>query len=658
IKLLDGEVTDDSNPYISSEDITTKMPVITQKMSRKEERKQNKKVSMSFWTAVKLSLSNMFTKMGRTLLTVIAGSIGIIGIALVLSVSNGFQNYIDRVQEDALSSYPITVERSTTDLSSMYITFIEEQDKEITHDMDNVYSNDIITDILNSLSDKVYKNDLKNFKTLIDNDETIQSYINDAKYNYDVQMNIYSPDTTDGVLKVNPSKVVKNALKDYDITLPAALTTDVWTEMIDNDKLLDSQYEVVAGAWPENDNQVVVLVNQYNEISDYTLYTLGLKSEEELLETIENNQNGVITPVNETKFTYDDILNIKYKLVLQSDLYQKKSDGTWSDISADENLMKDVVNAADDISVSGIIRLKEGVSVGSINGNVGYTHGLLTKMITENNNSAIVQEQKNDPDTDVFTKIAFSTDKMTIDDIYAMMAFLPEEEQTAISGMISMFGEDTILEIFNGTENYDDNLSTLGSADLDNPTSISIYAKDFESKENLETYIDQYNKQVTENGEEDKAIKYTDYVAILFSSVSVIINSVTYVLIGFVSISLVVSCIMIGIITHISVLERIKEIGILRSIGASKKDISRVFNAETLIIGVASGTFGILITLILSWPLNAVLKNLTDISHISSLPWLGAIALIAISALLTFIAGLIPAHKASKKDPVEALRSE
>ena len=431
--------------------------------------------------------------------------------------------------------------------------------------------------------------------------------------------------------------------------------TDVWQELLDNDELLQSQYDVIAGKWPENYNEVVLIVDENNEIYDYTLYALGILDQDELEEKYQKILDGEEVEDEDVKsYTYDDLLNTKFKVLLNTDYYEKDGD-IWIDNSENDDYIKEKLEDAEEISIAGIIRPKDGTVATAMSATVGYTKELKEYVINEVNNSEIVKEQKENPDINVFTGTEFPEDPNASFDFSSLtdeqrmyMASLSEEE---LANLMQQYTE-------NASATYEGNLEKMGVVDLDSPSSISIYPKDFESKEQIATEIENYNQKQRDDGKEENVITYTDIVGTMMDSVSTIIDAISYILIAFVAISLVVSSIMIGIITYISVLERTKEIGILRSIGASKKDISRVFNAETFIIGLCAGLLGIGVTLLLNIPINMIIKAVTDISGIAKLPTAGAIILVVISMVLTIIAGLIPARMASKKDPVEALRTE
>ena len=651
IKILDGKITDDSNPYNKEEE-------------EKEDRtsKANSKVSMSFFTALSLSLNNLMTKKGRTLLTSFAGSIGIIGIALILSLSSGMQSYINRVEEDTLSSYPITVQEETIDVASM-MTSLMGDTEEIEHEEGKVYSKNIVNDMLSTISTKVQSNNLEEFKKYLDDENSeIRNYINAIQYTYNLDLNIYKEnnnennenDSKRSFVQVNPSQIFsKLGMENMENMMLAE--TDVWQELLDNQELLESQYDVLAGKWPENYNEVVLIVDENNEIFDYTLYALGILDQDELEDKYQKILDGEEVEEEETRsYTYEDLLNTKFKLLLNTDYYEKDGD-IWIDHSEDEEYISNKLKDAEEIQIAGIIRPKEGTVATAISATVGYTKELKEHVINEVNNAEIVKEQKENPEINVFTGAEFPEDT----DASFDFSSLTEEQRMYLASL----SEEEMAELLqqyseNAGATYEGNLEKMGVVDLNDPSGINIYPKDFDSKDQIATAIENYNQKQQDEGKDENVITYTDLVGTMMSSVSTIIDAISYILIAFVAISLVVSSIMIGIITYISVLERTKEIGILRSIGASKKDISRVFNAETFIVGLSAGILGIIVTLILIVPINMIIKAVTDISGLASLPVMGAIILVVISMLLTVIAGLIPARMASKKDPVEALRTE
>lgn len=685
VKLLDGVITDDSDPYTLEDmeaDIRAKEAAKV-KTSEKKIKKSGKKqkTSMSFFTALSLSFNNLMTKKTRTILTAFAGSIGIIGIAMILSISNGIQLYIDRVQRDTLSSYPITLQAESIDISSMVTSMTGNSDSEEHEDKSKIYSNDIMGDMINTMVKEVKSNNLSEFKKYIENGGSdIKSYVSDIQYSYDVPLNIYMKDTSNGVEQLNPSTMFDSIYGEGATSTSSAMSSgmgmgmfsnsSVWNQLLGNQQVLDEQYDVLAGQWPENYNEVVLVVDKNNEVDDYTLYSLGLKDPEEVRTLFKKMMVGESYETKkDISYTFDEILDTEFKLVMPTDMYKYNDvTGTWDDYSKDDKYMTNVVNNGTDIKVCGIIRPNDDAVSTSISSGIGYTAKLTEYIIEEVKNSEIAKAQLADTSVDVFTGVPFDNDRnteITMDDVNAYMATLSPEESAQMQAMTSGMSDDQILQLFSASlkarttdATLDSNKSKLGITDLDTPSQIDIYATDFDSKEKVQNIIKDYNKLQQDDGKEENVINYTDYVGIMMSSVSTIINAISYVLIAFVAISLIVSSIMIGIITYISVLERTKEIGVLRSIGASKKDVSRIFNAETLIEGFVSGALGIVVTLLLCIPANALIKHLTDISNVAQLPVAGGVILIIISMFLTFIAGLIPAKLAAKKDPVVALRSE
>ena len=718
IKLLDGEVISDSNPYTADEEEIVVAP-------------KEKKSRMTFLTALSLSFKNLITKKGRTIITAFAGSIGIIGIALILSLSDGFQNYINKVQEDTLSTYPITIEKEAMDYSAMLTGLAGSENKKNDLDKEVVYTNDVMISIFNSIQNSVKANNLSKFKNHLDNNEEIKDYVSAIQYSYDVNFNLYDAKTNEvlnetavftdlmydviyfsalnnikteiekqyaenkiteeqynaAILKAK-SDAETEAQMVYNMMASGITNLDmgIWSEMLDNQELLDSQYDVIKGMWPtesnnkKKHNQIVLVIDENNCVSDYALYALGIKTSPSLKEVAEEiaNSKDYKLPASEIKF--EDILNRKFKLVLTPDYYQ--NDGTgYVNKSEDTDFVNGLLasDKAIEVEIVGIVRPKKNISATSITGTIGYTRELTNYLIEKINNNELVKKQIDNPDVNVLTNIEFNTTNKnyTISEVKAYLATSlgGENGVTFANYIVNGMVEDTmtnfsvsqaeaeiivcqqfkdVLDKAYGEATYQSVLNELNYVSLDSPSMINIYCIDFESKDGVQEIIKNYNNQVRE---EDK-ITYTDYIGIMMSSISTIINAISYVLIGFVSISLVVSSIMIGIITYISVLERTKEIGILRSIGASKKDISRVFNAETLIIGFTAGILGIGTTLLLNIPINLVINALAGIGNVAALPWLGGLILICISMGLTLIAGIIPARVAAKKDPVIALRTE
>lgn len=652
IKLVDGNIVDDSNPY-------------TSKSKKSEEKKKNKKTHMKFFTALSLSLNNLMTKKGRTFLTAFAGSIGIIGIALILSLSNGVQEYINKVQEDTLSTYPLTIQKSTVDMTSMLESLMQKEEETTEYkDKNEVYSKNVISDMLSTFSKQIKSNNLVAFKEYLESDKTnIKDYTSAIQYGYDIKLNLYKKENNGEYLQVNPNQLftklgMSEMMESHDqnpLGMDVSGQYDVWTEMLDNQELLNSQYEVIAGKWPTAYNEVVLIVGKNNEISDYTLYSLGLIDQNELVEKYKALQTGgTIEESKVNTYSYDELLNLSFKLLLNTDYYEKEGN-LWIDKSNNKDLMKQKLDNATDVKIVGIIRPNQEAVATSINGAIGYTYELQEYAINKINETEIAKEQKANPNINVFTGIDFPEDTTTefdyntlSDQEKAYMQTLSQEELAQVMATYSK----------NNKATYETNCETLGIVDLDSPSAINIYPKDFKAKDEIANIIEKYNQEQRDAGKEDDVINYTDIVGVMMNSVSTIIDVISYILIAFVAISLVVSSIMIGIITYISVLERTKEIGILRSIGASKKDISRVFNAETFIVGITAGLLGIGITVLLTLPINMIIKNLADISNAARLPLVGGIILVIISVVLTVIAGLIPAKFAAKKDPVEALRTE
>lgn len=638
VKLLDGKIVDDSNPFDGKEEL-------------KENKKKSKKSKMGFLTALSLSLNNLMTKKGRTLLTAFAGSIGIIGIALILSLSNGIQNYISKTEKETLGSYPLTISKESVDISSMLLSFMGNGKKE-TYDDDLIHSKNIMGDMFSSITEDVKINDLASFKKFIENDKKeINDYVTDIVYGYNIKLNLYKNDP-DKIVRVNPTTVL-DAIGMGTSNISSAYSGmmgsyDVFTELLDNQDFNESQYDLVAGNWPKEYNELVIILNSNNEISDYTLYSLGLLDQDDLKKQFNNMISGEKVEFENKTFSKEELLKLTYKLVLNTDFY-KKTNGVWIDKSNDEEYMKKVLKNSLDLKVVGIIKPNEESVIDSGYGLVGYTHSLWEKTITEINKSDIAKEQIKNKEKNIFTGKKFSESakfdmkNLSKDQLKAIQS-MSQEELSAYIETFSNYASST----------YEQNLNLLGIADLENPDSINIYPKDFDAKESITDIIDEFNKGKSE----DDTIQYTDMFGVMMSSVSSIVNVISTVLIAFVAISLFVSSIMIAIITYISVIERTKEIGILRAIGASKKDISRVFNAETLIEGACAGIMGILVTCLINIPVNIIIKEALNITGIASLPYAGAIILIIISIILTLIAGLIPSRMASKKDPVVALRSE
>ena len=599
IRIKDGSLIEDTKPC---EDASYRI---------KEE--SNNKTSMSFMTALKLSFRNLLTKKARTLLVTLAGSIGIIGIALIMSMSNGFQNYINSIQEDTLTSYPLNIEKITADMESMFLNVLSRDTEKKGPDGEKVYVNNIFSDLFQILQNETIENDLVSFKKFLDEDEEIQSLVTDIKYEYNADLNVYKQAVLkDGIKTYEYQRIYPSSLSMP--TMQGFGSVGSWGELIDNEQLISNQYSLVAGNYPKNAEDVVIILDSDGQLSDIILLMLGLRSLSDFTNPDSTNLKN--------DYTYEELLSLEFLLLADSQYYEydeannciletpNKIDRTNQDKEAK---LRDLLeHEAKTLKICGIVRPNGEASMSSMFGSIGYTGELIKHIVSVNEKSTAIEKQSLSQDVNLIT------------------------------------GKELV------GEDYTKLLDKMGYVDSTNPDSIKIYPKTFEAKERIIEIINHYN----ETHDEDEQISYTDYVAVMISSVNDIVNAVSYVLIAFVSISLIVSSIMIGVITYISVLERTKEIGILRSIGASKKDISRVFNAETLIIGFGAGILGVCISLLLLIPINIIIEALTTIKDMGNLPLVGAIGLILISSILTIIAGIIPSRIAAKKDPVIALRSE
>ncbi len=794
IRLLDGNVTDDTMPVTGNEII-----------QEKESRLSNAKTSMSLKTALSLSLNNLMTKKARTFLTAFAGSIGIIGIALILSLSNGIQEYIDSVEEETLSSYPVTIEKDIVDMTGIMEAMMSSYENP-DNEKNKIYSKNVVSQALQAMVADSKKNNLEDFKTFLDSSEEIKNCTNAVQYSYDVQPNIFL-NSQDTVLRVNPFDISGSEMMSSSSgsSMGMSFMSNIWVEMLDNQVLMESQYNLVAGRWPAGANECVLVVDKYNQIYDLTLYALGLKDASTLYDMFYNAMTNMGSgeyaenmDTEDTVYDIEDILGLSYKLVLPTDYYKfDESTGKYIDMSSDTDYMMSVIEDSQTINLVGIISIKEDSVATSIQGgSIAYTSALTEYYINAIQDSDIVKSQLDNQDINILSGRPFEdsdsadtteenkaeefkkyVDSLTAgekaslflniyaapsdEEIQAMVAeynksypdteskkqfiiesmitalenvkngnmsvdnlgitgmdesslnslleLSNEELQTMLMQLYSSLSNEEIEAMFTSTATqaitmlyssnlssefdslsndelaemlnnyiggksvkelaklfekckkdiysdltYDEILSKFGLCYLEDPLRINIYAKSFDDKNKLKEIIDDYNNDVSE----ENRITYTDYVGLMMSSVTKIIDIISYVLISFVSISLIVSSIMIGIITYISVLERTKEIGILRAIGASKKDIRHVFNAEAITVGFVSGMIGIIVTLILNIPINLIIKHLTKVETISRLPMTGAVILVLISMFLTFIAGLIPSKTAAKKDPVLALRSE
>ncbi len=690
IRVLDGEIVDDTNPCQVAEYSTARKEV-------KKEKRQ-KKPSMSFKTAFTLSLNNLLTKKGRTALTSFAGSIGIIGIALILSLSSGFQSYINRVQEETLSTYPLTINSATMGggVAAMMFAESEENAKPENNLPNTVYSSTMMATMYNAMKSDIHTNDLKGLKEFIESDDCKIKDVATVQYNYGLSLNFYSADTSKGPVKADTVEILDEiylamtgGMASYtDLiastsgmmgggmdALASTMNMDMWCQLIDNQELLDSQYEVLAGHWPKEYNEVVLCVSESKQISEIVEFAMNLKSREELDTLLDLMFEDGDVPYERRPYTYDYLLNDhRFKLVLNSDLYKEGAGGVWYNNSEDKEFLKGLVDDGLEIKICGIICPAEDSVAQSMSGVLGYTDKLVEYIIAETEKSPVVIAQKADENINVLTGKRFDeeipeepdqngivSDKLGAEwDTFMAELYVSNPELAAKFGELIQNTLSSMMQTGMGSQNtdtkstYEKNLANFGSVDFSKPASINIYPVDFASKDTVNKEINNFNA-----GKEEKdTIKYTDILDLMLSSISTIIDAISYVLIAFVSISLVVSSIMIGVITYISVLERTKEIGILRAVGASKRDISRVFNAETFIVGLIAGLIGIGVTVILNIPINIIINNIAEIGNIAALPLGGAVILVTISVVLTLIAGLIPSRIAAKKDPVVALRTE
>ena len=654
IKLLDGRVTDDSDPC---EDL----PETDE--NKKPKGKKAKKPSMSFFTALSLSFNNLLTKKARTIMTSFAGSIGIIGIALIMSVSTGVQSYIDGIEHSTMASYPITISETTMDSTAMMTSFMTENNKDGLQQTDGkIYANNVMVQMMETMTSGITTNNLKDFKKFLDSDKTnIKDYANDVKYTYITELNIYK-NNEDGSYRKGLNSIFDLyeaiGMNMGDASSMAMVSSGVFSELVGDADYIKETYELVHGDYPKEATDLVLIVDKNNQVTDYMLYSLGVCDTNELKEYFKQAEKALATGTENTykinapeSFTYEEICDLDLSVLTNAD-YFDYDEKTGKITECDEIALDKKIKDATKLNIVGIVTPKEESAMSSI-GNIGYTRELMDLLIDKVNEHPAVKQQVKNETTDLFTGLEFGKTEYTADEIRAFISQDPSMAQYA------QMPDQMLLQYasaFMKTEaTYDENLKKLGYVDEEKPSAINIYPKDFESKDEIADIIADYN----DSAEEADRITYTDMVATLMSSVTTIVNAISYVLIAFVAISLIVSSIMIGIITYISVLERTKEIGILRSIGASKRDISNVFNAETTIVGFTAGAIGIGVTLLLLIPINAILLALTGIETLYAiLPTGGAIVLIFISIVLTFIAGLIPSRVAAKRDPVEALRTE
>ena len=657
VRLVDGNITSDSNPYEGAAEET------------KPAGKQ-KRASMSALTAFSLSLSNLLTKKGRTILTAFAGSIGIIGIAMILSMSTGINNYIAQVERDTLSSYPLTLEKSTMDLGSL-MESAHPEDENLPMEDGKIYSTNVMSGMMDMMLNASTVNNLADFKIFLESGQSgIEQYVSEIRYGYSTPLYLYKSDLSNGVFQVNPNTVFEELGIDMGDN-PMAANMNVWTQLTTNPQMLESQLQLLAGDMPKAWNEVVLIVDKNNRVTDFTLYALGVLDMEQLKEALQNAISGGEVDIQTESYVFDyaDFIGMEFKLLLSTDYYQQQN-GQWVDMSKNELYLTNKLQTAQSIKIVGIVKPNEGVS-GITAGVMGYTEELMTHLINQVNDSAIVKAQLAQPGIDIFTGLPFADPdaepKMyTMEEIQAMLPSMDETSRTQLLGLIAGLEAtgksdeeiaatiSAMLSSLTAGATLENNLTTLGVSDFSDPAKIELYPVDFEAKDKIAEIIANYNSTRLEKDQ----IVYTDYVGLMMSSVTTIVNAISYILIAFVGISLVVSSIMIGIITNISVLERTKEIGILRAVGASKRDISRVFNAETMIVGLAAGLVGIGVTELLLIPTNLLIHKVAQLDASAVLSPVAAIVLVSISVLLTFVAGLIPSRKAARKDPVVALRTE
>ncbi len=662
VRLHDGKITSDSDPYDDTE--------VFQSPIGKE-----KRASMSLLTAFMLSLSNLMTKKGRTIMTAFAGSIGIIGIALILSISTGINQYITDVEKDTLSNYPIILQENTMDMSSMMTAMAPGQEVEDRQE-DRIYSLNVMSGMMDMMFSSATTNNLADFKTFIESGESgLETLTSEIRYTYSTPLNVYRTDTSKGVFRVNPSSVFDSLGMSTGSVggMSTGGNMDVWTQLTPNRELLEKQYQIIRGRMPQSWDEVILVLDQDGEITDYTLYSLGILDMEPLQEALQKKLMGEEVSIDTSvhSYSYQDFLGMTFKLVPTSGYYEKEN-GVWADKSQDDIFMTSLLAKAETLTVVGIVKPSEDSSAGAAGfGVIGYTGELMEHLIEQVQASQVVREQKENPDTDVLLGLPFVDPDAepvmyTMDQIMQMLPSMEQEQQMQLQGAIAqmqsagMPQEQIAASISKNLagdysqSNLELNLQLLGVSDLDDPSGINLYPVDFEAKDAIAQIIADYNA----GKDEENQIVYTDFVGQMMSSVTTIINAISYILIAFVGISLIVSSIMIGIITNISVLERTKEIGILRSVGASKRDISNVFNAETMLVGLAAGLVGIGMTELLIIPINLLIQNVAGIDASAVLPPVAAGILVLISVLLTAIAGLIPARNAAQKDPVVALRTE
>lgn len=631
VQVLDGNILSDSNPYDPTEE--TKQGDI-----------QFTKTKMSFMTALALSFNNLLTKKGRTFLTAFAGSIGIIGIALILALSNGVSDYVKKVQEDTLVSLPLTI--SEQNQSNLLTTSPDLSDKPYK-DNNELGVNTVLTNLLKK---QIGKNDIASFKAYLDEHASeVAKLTKDIRYQYNLQPYIYASDTSNGPKSILPSNLASEVDTANQTIKGYLQNIDYWTQLSSDEAMLEAQYDVLEGRLPKDKSEIVLIVDEDNQISDLLLYSLRIKDPSEL------NDVKKLDELKSQTYQYSDFIGKTFKAVVNTNRFAKENN-QWMNKIDDEAYMKTQIENGLELRIVGVLRQKEGTSSGvnSPSGGVAYTSALIDYTSEQIQNSDIVKEQEANPTINVFTGKEFAKDPKPFNS-----ADLTEEEKIQL---VKLTPEQQAQYIQQYNENsaatYEENLAKLGVIDKSNPAAIEFYTSSFQQKQELKDFINAYNTAKKDAGEDDKVLAYSDDIQTIMSSITTMVGVITTVLVGFVAISLIVSSIMIAIITYISVLERTKEIGILRAMGASKKDIRRIFTAETAIEGFISGVLGIAITLLATLPINAVVAKMTNVENVAQLPWEAALILIGISIVLTMLAGLIPSRIAAKKDPVESLRSE
>ena len=631
VQVLDGNILSDSNPYEPTEE--TKQSDI-----------QFTKTKMSFMTALALSFNNLLTKKGRTFLTAFAGSIGIIGIALILALSNGVSDYVKKVQEDTLVSLPLTI--SEQNQSNLLATSPDLSDKPYK-DNNELGVNTVLTNLLKK---QIGKNDIASFKAYLDEHASeVAKLTKDIRYQYNLQPYIYASDTSNGPKSILPSNIASEVDTTNQTIKGYLQNIDYWSQLSSDEEMLNAQYDVLEGRLPKDKSEIVLIVDEDNQISDLLLYSLRIKDPSEL------NDAKKLDELKSQTYQYSDFIGKTFKAVVNTNRFVKENN-QWMNKIDDEAYMKTQIENGLELTIVGVLRQKEGTSSGvnSPSGGVAYTSALIDYTSEQIQNSDIVKEQEANPSINVFTGKAFAKDPKPFNS-----ADLTEEEKIQL---VKLTPEQQAQYIQQYNENsaatYEENLAKLGVIDKSKPAAIEFYTSSFQQKQELKDFINAYNTAKKDAGEDDKVLAYSDDIQTIMSSITTMVGVITTVLVGFVAISLIVSSIMIAIITYISVLERTKEIGILRAMGASKKDIRRIFTAETAIEGFISGVLGIAITLLATIPINAIVAKMTNVENVAQLPWEAALILIGISIVLTMLAGLIPSRIAAKKDPVESLRSE